>query len=216
MRRLAALAFVAVILIVLVVAQLVLPGIATQQLRDRLERSGRVLSVSVHAFPAIELLWHQADSVDVRLATYHSTPANLGTQLGQALDVGTLHASVDELNTGLITLRNATLSKNGSQLVGAAQVTDANLRSAFPILKSVTPVASAGGQLVLRGTFSVFGFNGAVDATVGARDGNLVVTPDLPIAPTITAFSDPHLSVESVSAAPSVGGFTVHATALLH
>src|SRR5581483_2441854 len=38
-------ALVAVILLLLVVAQLVLPGIAAQQLRDRLSRSGRVLEV---------------------------------------------------------------------------------------------------------------------------------------------------------------------------
>ena len=48
-----------------------LPGIAAQRLRDRLSRSGRVLEVKVEAFPAIELLWHQADRVVVRMASYH-------------------------------------------------------------------------------------------------------------------------------------------------
>ncbi|MBV9535447.1 MAG: hypothetical protein JO321_08570, partial [Solirubrobacterales bacterium] len=64
-------------------AQLVLPGVAAQQLRDRLARSGQVLEVKVEAFPAIELLWHQADRVVVRLGRYRATPGHLGSDLAQ-------------------------------------------------------------------------------------------------------------------------------------
>ncbi|MFZ0377875.1 MAG: hypothetical protein WAL38_08625, partial [Solirubrobacteraceae bacterium] len=65
-----ALGVAGLVLLVLVVAQLVLPGIAADRLRDQLARSGTVISVKVSAFPAIELLWGDADSVVVRLGRY--------------------------------------------------------------------------------------------------------------------------------------------------
>ena len=125
MRRLAVLVTAGVVLALLVIAQLVLPGIAAQRLRDRLSRSGKVLQVEVDAFPAIELLWHQADRVVVRVAQYRSTPGHLGSLLDQAADVGSLDASATEFDTGLLTLRDATLRKRGNELTGSARVTRA-------------------------------------------------------------------------------------------
>jgi len=218
MRRLAALGVAALIIVLLVVAQLVLPGIAAQRLRDQLARSGQVLSVQVQAFPAIELLWHHADTVVVRLGRYRPRTGNLPSTLDQTGDVGTLDASAQEVDYGLLTLHNATLAKRGDELRGSATVTDADLRSALPILSSVTPVASAGGRLTLRGTASLFGLTASVDATVSAQNGKLVVAPDVPLGgfATLTVFSAPHLSVQSVSASPTTGGFMVRGTAILH
>ena len=70
MRRTSLIAAGVVVLVVVLlgVAQLVLPGIAASSIRDRLSRSGKVLDVQVSAFPAIELLWHQADRVVVRMS----------------------------------------------------------------------------------------------------------------------------------------------------
>ena len=93
MRRLAAIGIVGLVVVLLGVAQLVLPGIAAQGVRDRLSGSGQVLSVSVHAFPAIELLWHHADSIDLRLGRYRAAPGRLADLLHQASGVGTLNAS---------------------------------------------------------------------------------------------------------------------------
>ena len=218
MRRLAALGVAALIIVLLVVAQLVLPGIAAQRLRDQLARSGQVLSVQVQAFPAIELLWHHADTVVVRLGRYRPRTGNLPSTLDQTGDVGTLDASAQEVDYGLLTLHNATLAKRGDELRGSATVTDADLRSALPILSSVTPVASAGGRLTLRGTASLFGLTASADATVSAQNGKLVVAPDVPLGgfATLTVFSAPHVSVQSVSASPTTGGFMVRGTAILH
>jgi hypothetical protein len=193
--------------LLLVVAQLVLPGIAAQRLRDRLSRSGRVLEVKVEAFPAIELLWHQADRVVVRMARYHSTPGHLGTALAQTSDTGSLYASVRQLQTGLLTLSNATLTKRGNELAGSASVSEADLRSAIPFIQGVTPVASGDGKLVLRGT----AFGVTADATLMAVNGKLVVQPNVPILNffTLTVFSDPHLAVQGVAARPTRGGFVL-------
>jgi hypothetical protein len=218
MRRLAALSAVLLVFVVLVVGQLVLPGIAERSLRDRLERSGHVLAVQVHAFPAVELLWHHADSVVVRLGRYRSSPGGLGNLLDQTGDVGSLSASAIELDTGLLTLRDATVHKHGSELTGSAQVTEADLRAALPVLQSVTPVASSDGQLTFQGTASLFGVTASADATVSTEDGALVVQPDVPFGglATIKFFSNPLLEVESIGASRTTTGFSVRATAHLN
>lgn len=202
-----------VVVVLLVVAQLVLPGIAAQRLRDRLARSGRVLEVKVEAFPAIELLWHHADRVIVRVGRYHSTPGHLGGVLAQAGDTGSLDASAQELQTGLLTLRHATLIKRGDELVGSATVTEANLRSAVPVIQGVTPVASGDGKLTLQG--SAFGVT--ADATLLAVNGKLVVQPDLPVLNffTVPVFSNRHLAIQGVAARPVAGGFVLSGRARL-
>lgn len=217
MRRLIAGATIALVVIVLGIAQLVLPGIAAQRLRDQLARSGQVLSVHVSAFPAIELLWHHADTVSIRLGRYTTPSSKLGSSLGQTGDVGSLRATATEVDTGLLRLHDATLVKRGSRLTGTATVSEADLRAALPILESVTPVASSGGQLTLQGTASAFGVTATVDANVRAVNGQLVVSPDLPLLgfATLTLFDNPHVHVDGVAATPASGGFVVHGTATL-
>ena len=216
MRRLIALGVLALVIIVLVVAQLVLPGIAAQHLRNQLAQSGQVQSVQVSAFPAIKLLWHHADKVLIRMGRYRqSQPLALGRTLEQAGDVGTLDASAQQFDDGLLHLRAARLVKQGNPLIVTARVTDADLHSALPIVSSVTPVTSNDGQLTLRGTSSLLGLS--VDFTVAAQNGNLVVSPDIPFGgvATITLFHDPRIRVESVNAAAVPGGFSVQGTATL-
>ena len=218
MRRIIAIATAGVVILVLVVAQLVLPGIAADRLRDRLSKSGTVISVEVHAFPAIKLLWKHADRVVVRMGSYRSSTGSLASLLRETSTVDSLDASAGELQSGLLAVRNAALRKRGNQLVSTALVTEADLRRSIPILQSVVPVASADGQLTLRGTASLFGVTATVGATVSASDGKLVVAPDVPFGgfATVTVFSNPHVQVESVGATAAPGGFRVTATGRLH
>ncbi len=202
-------------LLILVVAQIVLPGVAAQELRNNLEQSGTVLEVNVSSFPAIKLLWHRADTVVVRMGRYRAPVSRLGQTLGGAGDAASLDASAQELILGPITLRNATLRKRGSDLVGSATVTEADLRSAVFFLQNVEPIASENGSLTLRGKASVLGLTATVDATVAAQDGALVVAPNVPFGgiATLTLFNDPHIKVQSVSATNVTGGFRVTADA---
>ncbi len=218
MRRLAILTLALAVVVVLGVGQLVLPGIAAQSLRDRLSGSGQVLEVGVHAVPAIELLWHQAGHVVVALGRYRSSSSQVGTMLDQTGSVDRLDVSVRQLDTGLLTLRNATLHKQGSVLTASAKVTEADLRSALPILQTVSPVASGHGQLILQGTATLLGITATVDAEVRASNGSIVVAPDVPFGAlaTVTVFSDPHLEVQSVGASPVPSGFSITATGRLH
>jgi hypothetical protein len=205
------------VILLLGLGQLVLPGIAARRLRDRLARSGKVLKVEVDAFPAVELLWHQADKVVVQLASYRSSPGHLGSLLGQAADVGTLDASVTQLDTGLLTLRRAVLHKRGAQLVGSAVVTQADVRAALPIVQGVQLVASGNGALTLRGTATLLGVTAMLDATVGTQSGRLIVQPDVPFGgfATLTLFDDPRVAVQGLSATPTADGFSVTAQARL-
>jgi hypothetical protein len=214
MRRIALIAAAAVVLL-LVVAQFVLPGIAANDLRDRLARSGRVVSVSVSAFPAIELLWHRAGTVDVHLASYRASgTAGLGRALDQTTQAATINAKIDELDTGLVTLRDVTLRKRGDVLTGRAILTEANLQAALPPGLTVEPVASGDGTLVLQG--SALGLT--ADATLSAAHGALQIAPDVPLLGsllTITVFQDPNLDVQGVGASVVPGGYAMVASARL-
>jgi hypothetical protein len=204
---------IAVVLILLVLAQLVLPGIAERQLRDRLSSSGTVESVEISAFPAIELLWNDADSVVVRMRNYHSSTGHLGSLLGEAGGVDKVDASAGTLTAGLLTVHDGVLHKRGEQVSASANVTEADLRAAVPVLQSVAPVASGGGELTLRGTATLFGVTATVDATARAQNGAIVVTPDVPFGgfATITAFSNPAVEVQGIAASPTADGFRVSA-----
>jgi hypothetical protein len=214
MRRiLIAAAALGVVLLVLLILQLVLPGIAADNLRDRLSKSGRVIDVEVSAFPAVELLWHQADKVVIRMASYRSTPGHLSSLLDEAKDAATIDASASQLNAGFVTLQNARLAKRGDELTGNATVGASALRSAIPGVQGLQPVASGNGQLTFQGT--VFGVTG--DATLSAQNGKLVVQPDIPLLSilTLTVFNDPHIYVEGVAASDAPGGFALSARARL-
>jgi hypothetical protein len=205
------------VIVLLAVAQLVLPGIAAQRLRDRLARRGTVQKVEVEAFPAIELLWHHADRVVVRMRSYRSDPAALSRTLTEIGDTGSLDASANQLDTGLLVFRNATLTKRGNELSAAATVTEADLRSSIPVLDSVQPVSSSGGQLTLQGTATVFGVTATVDVNVAPRNGALLAVPDVPLGgfATVTLFSNPRIAVRGVAASSAPGGFALRAQARL-
>lgn len=212
---LAVLAAVAVLL-VLGLAQLLLPAIATRILRHRLAKDGTVLSAQVHAFPAVQLLWQHADRVDLRMADYNVDLSQLDHLLGQAGGVGKLNASVATVRTGLLTLHDATLVKRGPQLIGHADVLSADLQRALPVIDSITPVSSSGGRLTLRGTATVLGLRASVEAVLEASNGKLVVAPSglLGAFATVTVFSDPSIQVQSVTGREIPGGVSVTVEAL--
>ena len=195
-------------LVVLVGGQLVVPPIATTVLRHRLAKDGRVISAHLSAFPWVQLLWQHADRVTARMADYSAAPQQITKLLNEAEGVGTLDISIDVVHTGSLTLHDVSFSKHGDEMVGAAQLDLRDLQSALPIVRSLTPVEDSGGQLVLRGTASVFGVSAAVDVVVAARDGKLVVAPTglLGAFATVTLYDDPQIRVQSVSATAVPGG----------
>jgi hypothetical protein len=214
MRRLVAAGAVLVVLVLVFgVGQLVLPGIAASMLKSRLSKNGQVISVSVSAFPAIELLWHDADTVDVRMASYRSGSAHLSSLLDQAAGVGTLHATIGTLHAGDLVIHDARLIKRGDQLSASAQISESALRTAIPFLDSASYVSSGPQGLVLDGTGTFAIVTATVQVTVHADDGKLVVTPSgLLGLLSFTVFDNPQIDVESVGGSPISGGLALSAS----
>jgi hypothetical protein len=214
---LVALVIAAVVVVVIAASQLVLPGIAARDIRSRIGANGEVLSVKVTAFPAIKLLWDQADKVSIKLRDYRTPPDDVPGLLQEAQDVGTLKVSIGTLRSGQLTLRDVTLTKRGSELVGSARVEDADLRAALPVIESVTPISSADGQLRLQGKGGAFGITATINALVTTSDGKVVVAPAglLGDFVNVTVFDDPKVYVQSVSGSAVSGGLSVSVRAEL-
>jgi hypothetical protein len=197
----------AVPVLVLVLAQAFLPALAAHRVRARVARYGTVSSVSVKAFPAIELLWGKADSVGVHARTLSIGPAQIGSLLWEAHDVATMTVLADEATLRTPTLPNGlTLSdihmvKHGSLVSASATLTQRQLDAAFPSGFRVEPVASGDGRVEARASGGLFGLQASIGAVVRPLEGRLIAEPKgLPFAglATVTLFSDPHLKVESV------------------
>ena len=198
------------------VGQLVLPGLAAHSIRQRLSADGRVLSVSVSAVPAIELLFGDADQVSVSMATYHASQSRLASRIQQGSGVSELTVHVGQVRSGLLTLDGVTFVKHGHQLQGSGTVTEANLRAAVPFLQSVTALGNADGGVVLRGRAQVPLLGDiSADAVVAPNAGNLVVSGVGLLGGVLhlTVFSSPHISVESIAGRPVPGGLFLSARA---
>jgi hypothetical protein len=206
---------VAGVLLILVVAQLVLPSIATSVIRGRLGKGAKITSIKVSAFPAIELLWQQVGTLDLVMQRYDVSPQELLGKVKQSGDVGTLNVAIGTLNAGLLRLHDVEVHKSDGELSFSSRLYTRDLQRALPVIESVTPVAGSDGALTLRGTAGVLGARVSVTATVTARDGKVVVAPTglLGAFATVTVFDDPHLHVDRVFGHAIPGGLQISAAA---
>jgi hypothetical protein len=118
--------------VVLGLAQLLLPRLAAQRVRSQIGRYGVVRSASVSAFPAIELLWGDAQSVTVSAANLDMTPAQANELLWKSRGVQRVDMYAESMRVGSFTLRDAGWRKRGDQLTMGGQLTEADLRSSLP------------------------------------------------------------------------------------
>jgi hypothetical protein len=198
---------VALLVVLVLLAQLLLPGVAATRVRARVERYGPVHSVDVSAFPAVKLLWGHADSVTVNASTLTLTPAQIASLLWEARTVGTLTVRaqaavlrVSQLPDGL-EVSDVRMQKRGSAVLATATMTQAQLQRALPSGFSVQPTAGGEGQIEARASGGLFGLQASIDVLVRADEGNLIAEPrGLPFGgiATVTLFSDAHLKVQSV------------------
>jgi hypothetical protein len=202
-----ALGIPAVVLLLLVLAQLLLPSLAATRVSDRVARYGTVRSAHVSAFPALELLWGSVDSVRVTTGTLTVAPAQIASLLWEARDVHDMTVTaegarlrVPGLPSGL-TVSAIHMEKHGSAISATATLTQQQLDQALPRGFHVEPVASGGGQVEVRASGGLFGAQASLGALVKPLEGRLVAQPQgFPLAglATVTLFSDPHLRVRSV------------------
>ena len=189
------------------VAQLALPGVAEQKLRSDLARYGVVRRVHIESSPAIQLLWHRADLVEVAMDSYRSKPSgqhgSLADFLSKTRDTGKLDVSVGILRSHLVTLHEVRLHKEGNVLVAQARLTQQDLSAALPSFLNLRPVSATENGIVARVSASVLGHRVTERIAVLADSGRVVVRPEgIPFGSLarITVFGDPRIYVESLGA----------------
>jgi DUF2993 family protein len=202
------------IVLLVVVAQFVLPLLAERYVRKEVQSKGGVVeSVDVSAFPAVKLLWRHADSVRLRLSSAKLGVGDLATELDRTKGVGRLDATVARMDVGPLKLRDIALHKRGDRLEGEASVTRAALAAALPVDVGLRPVEADANGLVLEGSLGPV----TARARLSAADGAVRIAPEglLGALASLTVFDDPRVPVESVGARPQPDGFTLTARARL-
>lgn len=192
----------AVVVLVLALAQLLLPRIAASRISSRVARYGRVQSVSVSAWPALTLLWGDAGSVHVRASSLSLSSAQVAELLWEARGASSMQVSAERVDLGSLQLTDASLSKHGSALSAQADASEAGVQAALPEGVSVRLLRSEAGEVEVQATGSLFGLSASVNALAGAEEGKLVAHPlgFLIEAVQLTLFSNPHVYVEGIGA----------------
>lgn len=211
-----ALSTLLVVVLVLALAQVLLPIIAEKVVRDRVSRYGEVRSVKVSAFPAVTLLFGEAQSVSVRTGTLTGSESGLVRLLVQARGTQRVdaHASAIRLE-GLpfgaspVVLRDASVVKDGEAIHVRALLSSEAIAEALPRGIEAEVLSSAGGVVSVRASGGLFGFKASVTAAIEAVEGKLMLVPSGPLLAglgTITLFDDPALRIVSVGATPEDRG----------
>lgn len=190
----------------LAVAQVVLPRVAAGRVRSRVGRYGSVRSVSVSAWPAVELLWGDVGSVRVRARQLSLSPAQAASLLWEGRGASSMDLSAEVVRLGSLRVTDASLRKRGSSLSASALASESDVKAALPEGFDVSLLRSGDGQVEVRASGALFGVGASVDAVAGASDGKLVAHPlgFLIEAFQLTLFSNPHVYVQGVGA--SVAG----------
>ena len=190
------------IVLALALAQVFLPRIAASRMSSRLRRYGTVQSVSVKAWPAVELLWGRADSVRVRARSLTVSPAQTAKLLWEARGLDSIQLTASSVREGPLKLSEVSLNKHGQALVGAARMIDADVKRALPGGLDVRLLSSERGEVRVRTSGGLFGVDASVDAVARASNGKLVAHPLglLLSGLQLTLFSEPHVYVEGVGA----------------
>jgi hypothetical protein len=193
---------VAGIVVLLVLAQVLLPRLAVSRIESRVGRYGKVESVSVSAWPAVELLWGHVGSVHVRVRSLSISPEQAAGLLWEARDTESMEVSAESVQVGSLRLSDARLRKQGSALSARAVTSEADVKAALPEGFAVRLLRSEGGAVEVQATGGLFGVDATVNAVAGAKEGRLVAHPlgFLIEGIQLTLFSSPHVYVEGVGA----------------
>jgi hypothetical protein len=221
MRRVIA-AVAGIVVVLLVVAQFVLPGVAERKLRSDLAREGSGVHVDVRAFPAIKLLWHHADRVELAADRMRAGASGSGQSLGDRLastrDTGELDVRIGVLDVHLLRMRHLHLHKEGDLLTASVDVRRRDVNVALPRALRVAVSPTDDGLLSVAGETAAFGRRRSASARVVVDDrGRIVLRPSglLGALVSVPVFGDDRIAVQSVRAEPITRGFTVTGRARL-
>jgi hypothetical protein len=203
------------VVLALGLSQAILPRLAVQRVRDQVKPYGTLESVSVSAWPALELLWGKADAVSATARSLTLTQAQATKLVWEGrgvqemnLAVSTLKLQVPGLPNGVV-LHDVITRKRGDRLSTEATVTQHDLTQASPSGFQIHPLESAPGTVRVRASGALFGVQTSVDAVVAPREGKLIAQPlNIPFGGFVqlTLLSDPHVYLDGISAIPRAGG----------
>lgn len=112
----AGLGIVAVVALVLIASQIVIPRVAASDVEDRLTAGGGSAKVSVGAFPALRLLFGEGDRIEVAASNLDLDLSGKRREhpLEQLDGFDDVDIAVDDLAVGPATLDRLTLTRDGS------------------------------------------------------------------------------------------------------
>jgi hypothetical protein len=195
---------VAVLVALLVLAQLLLPSLAERSIRGKVDDVATVESVEVKAFPAIKLLWKHADKAEVRLGEVRSSTSKFADLVDEASGVKEVDVTADRAQIGDAELTRAEFHKDGDDLVGTGFMSEDAILAALPLGFRVKPVRTQEGALIVRGSPGILGGAVGVEGRVVTQDGAIIVNPEgVPLVGGLvdyTVFTDERIAVDSVTA----------------
>jgi hypothetical protein len=214
----------AALVLMVVLAQLVLPPLAADRVRSRVAKYGHVDTTSVTAWPALELLWGKADSATVHASTLTLTPAQVSSLLWEARNVTSMtviarHVTLEVagLPDGL-TVEHVAMHKQGSHVDAQATLTQAQLDAALPNGFHVRPIATGPEGVRVQASGGLFGATASLRALLSVVHGRLVASPQgLPFGglAMVTLFADPHLYIRSIGVTVRGGHSPVYGLSLV-
>jgi hypothetical protein len=209
------------VVVLLGLAQLFLPKLAASRISSRVGRYGKVTSVHVSAWPAVKLLWSDADSVEVRARHLSVSPSQTGKLLHEAKGVHDFDMFADEALEGPLPVTDVRVQKRGSALHASAFANAGDVQAALPEGFGVQLIGSSKGKVEVRASGGLFGLGASVDAIAEASEGKLVVRPrGLLESLKLTVFSQPQVALQSIGARAASGaggasGYELEASATL-
>ena len=143
------------------------------------DATARFDSVSVSAWPAIELLWGDADSVRrQRRARSRSARRSSATLLWEAHGVSSLHVSAEQRAAGAAAGPATPASrKRGSTLMRRQSRARPPSRRRCRRASTCALLRSGGGEVEVQASGGLFGVGASVDAVAERSEGKLVVHP---------------------------------------
>jgi LmeA-like phospholipid-binding len=205
------------IVLVLVLMQIFLPKIAASMITSKLRRYGRVQSVNVSAWPALELLWGDADSVSVRALSFSASPAQAANLVWEGRGADRIDMTAASAKVGPLALTGVKFTKRADSLAAQALASEAAVAAALPSGVAVGLQGSEAGRVRVRAGGGLFGVSASFDAVAEPQQGRLVVRPlGLFAGFQLTLFSNPHVYVVGVAAsALQDGGYLLQMQARL-
>jgi hypothetical protein len=201
---------VAAVAVVLVLAQLLGPRFAAKVVRGKVEKYGTVKSVSVTAWPAVKLVWGEADEVVVRAGRLRLSETQALGLLREAKGTERVRTSAESMEVEGLRLTDTRFEKHGSGLRAAGVMSEEDIKRALPVGVEVGFVKSENGTVEVRASGGLFGVSASVDAVAKAEDGKLVARPvGFPLnVLKLTLFESANVYVEGVQARalPTVPG----------